>query len=134
MSAAFTQCRTFFCIVDNKQGIPKGMTKREKACSTKRAEESTLLVVREGVCKSKGWNGRWDAKGAGEAQVSSLALPLRMPKGNSACWDPRATQTRVPEWRRGGVGDVVRRLRCWDVLVAKIPTATRTMYVHSKVN
>ena len=48
----------------NSRGIREGMTEREEECSTERAERSTS-VVREGVCKSKGWNGRWDAQGAG---------------------------------------------------------------------
>mgnify|MGYP003396577529 FL=1 len=77
------------------------MKEREEECSIERAEGSTS-VVGDGVCKAKGWNGRWDVQGAGveckierklvvkEAQAC-LVLPLRTPKGNLASWDSRAT-------------------------------------------
>ena len=41
------------------------MKEHEEKCSIERAEGSTSVVGDGGVCKAKGWNGRWDVLGAG---------------------------------------------------------------------
>mgnify|MGYP006313427961 FL=1 len=80
-------------------------------------------IVRVGLCKSKGWNGRWDAQGAGAGVECKTERKLSSERGPSQPGPPNEDAEREFAWL-AGIREP-RRQRCVARTTAILTRARR---------